>query len=281
MEIGLRDPPAGLVEALQRLGEYFAGRRTRQGLLARRLLGRTVPGDSALADHLTRERRVATRMDGSLGGDLVRTAWAAWELIDLGHDHQSAGTVRLVGYLLSRLVPASASPPAFLDGQALATVPLVLPNGCEFDDPAEALFAASALALRVVLRARGDERPAIRDYIAALRDDEPLWALRAGRRPHDLAAVALGALALAPLDLRSHLESYTATFATTQLADGTWPGADLYNVLEAMIATGTPAANAVVHRAVPALLARQGVDGAFDDHEERGLIALRALLRAS
>jgi len=281
MEIGLRDPPAGLAEALERLGAYFGGRRTRQGLLARRLLGRTAPGDAALADHLIRERRVATRMDGSLGGDLVRTAWAAWELMDLGHDHQSAGTVRLVGYLISRLVPASASPPAFLDSNALNAIPLVLPNGCEYDDPAEALFAASALALRVVLRARGDERPAIRGYIAALRDDESLWALRVGGRPHDLAAAALGALALAPLDLRTQLESCATTFAATQLPDGTWPGADLYNVLEAMIATGAPAANMVLQRAVPALLARQSPDGAFGDHEERGLIALRALLRAS
>jgi len=282
MEIGLRDPPAGLVEALERLGGYFSGRRTRQGLLARRLLGRTSSGDAALADHLIRERRVATRMDGSLGGDLVRTAWAAWELMDLGHDHQSAGTVRLVGYLLSRLVPAVASPPTFLDPGALGSVPLILPNGCELDDPQDAQFAASALALKVVLRAGGDERPAIRGYVAALSDHQPVWSLRAGGRPHDLAAAALGALALAPLDLRSHLESYATMFAATQLPDGTWPGgADLYHVLEAMLATGAPTANAVVQRAVPALLARQSPEGAFGDHEERGLIALRALLRAS
>ena len=281
MEIGLREPPAGLMEALERLGMYFAERRTRQGLLARRLLGRVSPGDAALADHLIRERRVATRMDGSLGGDAVRTAWAAWELMDLGHDYQSAGTVRLVGYLLSRLVPAAQSPPAFLEPGALVTVPLVLPNGCSFDDPEEALVAASALALRVVLRARGDERPAIRGYVTSLRDSEPLWALRVGGRPHDLAAAALGALALAPLDLRDQLDHYAGVFADTQLPDGTWPGADLYHVLEAMIATGAPTANAVVQRAAPALIARQGPDGAFGDHEERGLIALRALLRAS
>jgi len=283
MEIELREPPAGLIEALERLGGYFAGRRTRQGLLARRLLGRTSPGDAALADHLIRERRVATRMDGSLGGDPVRTAWAAWELMDLGHDYQSAGTVRLVGYLLSRLKPAlpGPRPPVFLEPETATGSPLTLPNGCAFDDPDDAAFAASALVLRVVLRARGDERPAIRGHVEALRGSEVLWAVQSGRRRLDRAAAALGALALAPLDLRDGLESYAEMFAAAQQPGGAWPDADLYHVLEAMIATGAPTANVVVQRAVPALLARQAADGAFDDHEERGLIALRALLRAS
>jgi hypothetical protein len=282
MEIGLREPPAGLVEALERLGHYFADRRTRQGLLARRLLSRLVPADAALADHLVRERRVATRMDGSLGGNLVRTAWAAWELIDLGHDQQSAGTVRLVGYLLSRLGQAPAGdPPMFVSADAMEAAPVPLPSGCVFDDPGDAVFAAGALALKVVLRAGGEERPAIRSHVLALRGSESLWALRAGHRPVDLAAAALGALALAPLDLRDQLETGARVIAAAQDKDGTWPDADFFHVLEAMIATGAPAAHETVQRAVPALLARQASDGSFGEHEERALIALRALLRAA
>lgn len=282
MEIELRAPPAGLVEALERLGHYFADRRTRQGLLARRLLSRLVPEDGALADHLIRERRVATRMDGSLGGNLVRTAWAAWEVIDLGHDHQSAGTVRLVGYLLSRLGQAPVGdPPIIVSANAEEAAPLSLPSGCVFDDPRDAAFAAGALALKVVMRAGGEERPAIRSHVLALRDSESLWALRAGTRPIDLAASALGALALAPLDLRDRLEAGARIIAEAQVEDGTWPHADFFHVLEAMIATGAPTAHQTVQRAVPALLARQAPDGSFGDHEERALIALRALLRAA
>jgi len=287
MGIGLSGTSAPVADAIERLGRFFAQRDTRPGLLARRLLGRVLPGDGALGDHLIRERRVATRMDGSLGGDLVRTAWAAWELMDLGHDHQSAGTLRLVGYLLSRHVSppegAAGAVPAFRPADPFAKIsPLTLPNGCELRDEEDAAQAANCLALRAALRAGHEERPAIRRHVQALREWQLLWDLRVGRRPLDLAACALAALALAPLDLRDRLDNLASLFAREQLRDGTWSDADFFQVLEAMLATGAPTANVVVHRAVPALLARQSSDGTFDPaaHEERALIGLRALLRA-
>ena len=63
--------------AIDRAEAYFAGRDTRQGLVARRLLGTPRPDDQRLAEVLMRERRARPRGDGSVAGDLVATAWLA------------------------------------------------------------------------------------------------------------------------------------------------------------------------------------------------------------
>jgi hypothetical protein len=70
--------------------------------------------------------------------------------------------------------------------------------------------------------------------------------------------------------------------AANQGEDGGWANADLFHTLEALLALGTGEAHAAVRRAVPALLARQRIDGSFGPtaQQERALIALRALIWA-
>jgi hypothetical protein len=74
----------------------------------------------------------------------------------------------------------------------------------------------------------------------------------------------------------------TGFIAEHQSTDGTWPHADLFHVLEALVAAGTLKAKLAVCQAVPALLANQRLNGGFGNTamEERALIGLRALLWA-
>ncbi len=93
---------------------------------------------------------------------------------------------------------------------------------------------------------------------------------------------ALGALAMAPPPYRDVLPKATASVAGHQQEDGTWPNADLFHTLDALVAAGTPEARGAVRRAVPFLLKRQRPDGTFGTtaQEERAFVALRALLWA-
>jgi len=247
-----------LVHALAKIGGYLAERNTRPGLLARQLLGRDAPGDTKVSELLVNERRARSRMDGSIAGSLVKTAWAAWEMMDLGTDGMTGGLDRLVAW-------------------TLAQAPVTLPNGAVFAEPAAAAFAARCLGLRVVLRARKEARPAVARLIAQLADGPQPATL-------DLSASALAALALVPPPHRRHLDGLVQRLGKAQGAAGDWPDADLFHMLEGLVLAGIRPARAVVARAAPALLARLGDDGGFDRNppgdpvrEERSLIGLRAL----
>lgn len=245
---------------------FFADRHSRQGILARQLAGREAPDDDKLAQILSNERRAATRADGSIGGSLVATAWAAIEMMDLGSDWLQGSLDRLLGWVVNHIEGnLPADPP-----------PLVLPNGARFTDAEHASVAARCVGLRALVRARRDDRPGI----ARVMDD---LAVAKGRQPPtlDLSASVLSALALAPPQHRHHLDGLIGRLARAQQDDGTWPDGDLMHVLDAMILAGIRAARAVVVRAAPALVARQRADGSFDAaggaQEERALIGLRAL----
>ena len=71
--------------------------------------------------------------------------------------------------------------------------------------------------------------------------------------------------------------------ASRQAPDGTWPDADLFQMLEMLRSVGSPEALRAVRRALPALAARQRVDGTFGvtARQERALIGLRAAVWAS
>ena len=81
-------------------------------------------------------------------------------------------------------------------------------------------------------------------------------------------------------EYRPTVETVVPTIASHQRADGLWPNADLFHTLEALLATGLPAAQAAVCQAAPALAERQRADGTFGAmaQQERALIGLRALL---
>jgi hypothetical protein len=251
-------------QAIARLQTFFADRATRPGVVARRLLGATRSDDERLTEMLCGERRARTRLDGSIGGSLVDTAWAAWEMMDLGLDAWHGGLTRLVSWVL-----------AFLEGSPSesVTAPLVLPNGTVIPGSSDATFAAECLGLRVLLRARQEDRPGVQRRVARVVSLAPTVS-------DQLAASALAVMAIAPAPYRDALPGLVERFAAAQRTEGSWGEADLFQALEALLLAGIRPARAVIERAIPALLEAQRDDGSFDEaaHEERALIGLRALL---
>lgn len=251
-------------EAFDRTARFFGDRQTRQAVLARRLAGHAHHDDDQLALILANERRAASRADGSVGGSLLATSWAALEMMDLGSDWLQGALDRLLGWLLTQLESdAPVDPP-----------PVALPSGVVFTDPEHATIAARCLGLRALVRAHRGDRPGIARLMTALAEAK-------GRQPStlDLSATVLGALALAPPEQRHHLDGLIARLARAQEPGGDWKDADLLHVLDAMLVAGIRSARAVVAKAVPALLQRQRADGSFDApaNEERALIGMRAL----
>jgi hypothetical protein len=286
---------------LDRAKSFFADRQTRAGVVARRLLGSPLPGDGQLAQHLERERRRGTRMDGSVDSSLVRTAFTAMELLQLDCPPDHAGVVRTIGYLIARqnqpgrfgeaCTPERHThgvchhflPGFFSPGPAdLAVAPLTFPSGVTVRGEDDARFAASCFALQAVLRARQERRQAVRDHVLGLLELKPLWNAWGGEWAPDLVFFALAAVAGGPLDFRDRVDQVTAWTAGQQRKEGTWPGAHTLHALDAMLRVQHDAARAAVRRGQVAVeqLARDEPLFSEDFPEEGSLIALRALAAA-
>lgn len=280
-------------DAIERLADLLRDRQTRAGLLARRLLRRPSPKDAELADHLVRERRRRTRMNGSVGGSLVQTAWVTWELLELDCPTDHAAVVRTLGYVLAQ----QDSPGHFAEGCDPArhadgicrhrvsgffspgpadepTAPLPFPSGVILDGDAEARFAASCFALRVVLWAGEDRREGVRRHIDSLLGLPGLWGRWGERWAPDLVFFALGALAPAPLEYRGRLAQLTEHIVEHQQPSGDWAGASLLHAVDMLWSVPTESAREAMRRAASLLCGLQ-FNGAR--HEEQALIALRAL----
>ena len=256
-----------LKDAFAKVTGFLAERDTRPGIVARQLSGRERPADARLAEILAAERRARSKMDGSIEGSLVRTAWAAWEMMDLGADPLHGGLDRLVSWILQQVETGTVTDQA----------PLTLPSGAVFEASDASAFAARCLGLRALLRARREGRPAV----ARLLDE-----LANGPQPAtlNLSACALAALALVPPPHRRHLDGLVSRLGRAQGADGGWTEADLFHMLEALVLAGIRPARVVAAQAAPALIARLRDDGSFDDpphddpvHDERALVGMRAL----
>lgn len=268
--------------ALGRARAFFRDRATPAGVVARRLLGRATAADEELADHLVRERRRRSRMDGSINGSLVDTARAAWELLDLGALADHAGVVRLTGFLLGRQdAPGRWGELTGLgDGffspgpvdQSIA--PLTLTAGVVLEHENDARFAASCIALRAILRAGFDERTRVRTHVDALIG-------MSGLAP-TLEVLVLGTVGLASPDYAARVNELAESLVGRQNDDGTWAGVPLCHALEALSTIPTPAAREGVRRAAAPLLTMQAESGSFDegDSEQLALIAVRALVTA-
>jgi hypothetical protein len=288
-------------EGIERLQLFFAEVSTRQGVLARQALGQAAPGDEVLAQRLVDDMRAETGMDGSISGAVVATIWRAHELLDLGCAGDQAGTARVMGWVLALQSKPGAfsegcSPPRhahracehFISGffspapPVQRFAPVMFPNGKVFRAEPAARFAISCLALRAALRGRMEQRPEIAQHLASLLQLQEQWDDWSGYFAPDTIVAGIHTLAFAADAHREILPRLARTVAANQAEDGTWTHADLFHTLEALQAVGTKEAHAAVRRAVPALLARQRIDGSFGSTAqlERALIALRALIWA-
>jgi hypothetical protein len=261
---------------------FFASRETLHGVVARRILGHPAPQDRDLADHLIRERRRRSRLDGSIGGSLVATAQALWELLELGAERSNAGVVRLGGFLLAQQNRPGrwsddgiAGDGFFSPGPRSTTIaPLALPSGTVFTREDDARFVASCLTLRAVLRAGHEDRAPVVTHL------ESLLRLRV-LEPH-LGFVVLAALGMAPPTYWTRIDALVAEAARHQRDDGSWPDVTAFHAVELLLTVPTRAARLLIARAAPFIAARQVASGAFDatESEAIALTALRALITA-
>jgi hypothetical protein len=274
---------AAYADQLERAAEFFRERDTYEGVLARRVFGEPTSYDRELADHLIRERRRRSRMDGSIAGNLVLTARALWEIMELGADAEHAGVVRLSGYLLSQQdLPGRWSEDGmagdgfFSPGQRhLPIAPLVLRSGTVFEDEQDARFVASCLAMRGVLRAGHEDRGPVRGHLERL--------LRLKLNDPRLAFVVLGAIGLAPPQYLPRTAPLLDETARGQRPDGTWPGVTVFHAVDLLMSVPNAQARALVARAAPHIASLQSASGGFDptDNQALALIAVRALAMAA
>lgn len=288
-------------EGIDRLTLYFASAPTRQGVLARRTLGQPAPDDTMLVQRLIQQMQTEIRRDGSIAGAVVPTIWRAHELMDLGCAGDEAGCGRIMEWVLalqgrpgafsqgcSRTRHAHRVCEHFISGffspappeQRLA--PIMLPNGKVFRAEPAARFAISCLAFRAALRGELDARPAVDRHLISLLQLQEHWTNWNGYFAGDAIVAGIHALAIVSRSNRDLPHRLTSLIADHQGGDGTWPNADLFHTLEALLSLGTPEAQSSVRRAIPALLSRQRSDGSFGSttRQERALIALRALIWA-
>jgi hypothetical protein len=287
--------------ALERLALYFGSLRTRQALLARAAIGTPDPADPALSAQLAQELAAEVRPDGSVRGAAVPTIWRAHELLDLGRTAGDPALARTLAWVLDR----QGRPGAYGEGcdktrhaqrvcehyiggffsaapASERLAPITLPNGKAFRAEPAARFAISCLALRAVLRAGLGDRPAVRRHLDSLRLLAEDWTELTGFFAPDAIVAGLHALALGGGEYLPTVVRLVEGVSAQQRIDGQWANADLFQTIEALIASGLPSARAAVRRAVPALEERQRADGSFGAtaQQERALIGVRAGLWA-
>jgi hypothetical protein len=288
--------------AIDRLALYFGPERTRQGYLAREALGRPDAADAALAERLRGELAAGVREDGTVGGATVPTIWRVHELLDLGGRSEAPAIARSLGWLMAQ----QDRPGAFHDGcdrvrharhlcqhflagffspapPAQRLAPVTLPTGKVFRVESAARFAISCLALRAVLRAGQGGQPAVQRHLQSLATVSEQWTEWNGYFSPDTIVAGLHALAVAGPAYRDAVRRLVGIVTSHQGIEGDWASADLFQVLDALLAADTPEAQVTVRRAATALEARQRPDGTFGAmaQQERALIGLRALLWAA
>jgi len=287
--------------SLERVADYFADRPTRPAYVARRLLQIVRSDDDKLAQQLVKERRAKQRSDGSVGGDLVNTAWYVWELLDLGVEQNAQPVSRAVKWMMARQdkegafappVPkrAPADPRIEAMGGFFAyrttsrkIARLSLPNGTAVSGDSASRLLASVFALRSVLRAGRHEDTLVRRHVGSVLALPKLWDAWGGAWAPSLMASALSAMAFSPLPFRNQLPILAEHLALNQKPDGTWRNLDVVQGVEALVDVPLPQAREAVALAAPRLAKMQGPAGALGSgptSEERTLIALRAWLIA-
>ena len=284
------------------LALFFGLERTRQGLLARQALERPGEDDVSLAAQLRGELAAGVRDDGTVGGAVVPTIWRVHELLDLGAQAHSPAITRAVGWMLAlqdrpgtfhegcdkirhaRQLCQHYVAGFFAPGPPTERIaPVTLPTGKVFRVEPAARFAISCLALRAAIRAGLGDRPSIRRHVQSLVRISAQWTAWNDYFSPDTIIAGLHALAVAGPEHRSVVDRLVGVVTSHQGVEGEWPAADLFQVLDALLAAGTLEAQIAVRRAATMLASRQRADGTFGTmaQQERALIGLRALLWAS
>jgi hypothetical protein len=288
--------------AIERVSAFFAGRLDRPAYVARKLLAAARHDDAKLASALIRERRARQRSDGSVGGDLVATAWYVWELLDLDQPKHSPPVQRAVKWILARQDKDGAyAPPrpgkrAEVDPRYAAmggffayrtagrTIRrLALPNGASVTSDSGSRFLASCFALRSVLRAGQDTDTLVRRHVGSLLALPKLWDTWGGQWAPTLMIGALSAIGWSPVPFRNQLPILAEHVALNQKPDGSWRNLDIAHAVEALVDIPLPQARESVALAAPRLAKMQtqnGSLGAGAEASERTLIALRAWMIA-
>lgn len=288
--------------AIERATAYFAERRTRPGVVARRLLQAPGADDHRLTQTLLRERRAKVRSDGSIAGDLVQTAWHVWELMDLGLASTAAAVTKPVGWLLGRqdkdgafglgctprrheLKTCEHSIGGFFAyrSSSRTIARLTLTTGAAVTSDHGSRFLASCFALRSVLRAGQDERTLVRRHVGSLLAMPKMWDTWGGPWQPTLTVGALAAIAWSPLPFRAQLPILSEHLALNQKPDGSWRNLDIVHAVDALVGVPLPQAREAVALAAPRLAKLQtqrGTLGSGPRAEERTLVALRAWLVA-
>jgi hypothetical protein len=300
-----------LTRALERLEDGLLDAPIVEAVIARREAGARRPADERNAAALTHELCRFQDADGSWGGSLVRTAEALLLMHALTPDPDDrvrAGVSRAGEWIRTRegiegafgegcdparhsaglcshvlagfFSPAPAS--ADLTGLTLA-VP------ARFGSDADARLGASCVALLALLH-WGFSGADIEVHLASLRQlvsGDSLGGLPDGSAGGFVAAVT-ALLAAPPDDARAAaVRAGIARLLRMQRADGSWPGADTFHVLDLLLRAsaqglGGDAVDGAIQRAVEMLALLQRADGSWgrETGSERMLVGWRALRHA-
>lgn len=300
-----------LTRALERLEDGLLDAPILEALIARREAGANRPADERNATALTQELCRFQDADGSWGGSLVRTAEALLLMHALtpapnervlacvtrggewirtregveGAFGEGCDPARHAAGLCSHVLAGFFSPaPASAD---LTGLTLAVP--ARFGSDADARLGASCVALLALLH-WGFSGADIDVHLASLRQlvtADSLASLPDGSAGGFVAAVT-ALLASTPDDTRAAGGRAGITrLLRMQRADGSWPGADTFHVLDLLLRAsaqgfGGDAVDGAIQRAVEMLALLQRADGSWgrETGPERMLVGWRALRHA-
>ena len=245
----------GAASALERVEERLLGSPVLEGLLARRELGAADVRDLLLIADAVTELISSQERNGSWQDDLGVTAEMVLLLRALEPEPGNAtghALSRAAGWLLGRagidgrygdscdaVLHARGFCCHFLagflspSGRDASLAGFLLPGGAPFNSDDDARLGLSCIGLRALLAC------GIRNSTVALHIEGLERVLKVGgARPGQPLSVTSAACALAALASAGSLDAAHAALATVvtqQRADGSWPGGELFHVLDAVL----------------------------------------------
>lgn len=296
----------GLADALARVERLLFASPVLEAFIARREAGQADAGDEGTADALAAELLFHQSPNGSWGDSLALTAEALILIEDLSPlesgVHESVE--RALAWIRTRQRASGAWAqecsadrheagfcPHFTTGffspgpRNVSFAGTLLSTGARFPTDDDARLALSALALRVVLR---HQAPSTDDllHVEAMRRLAALLF-----RDHTAISTPAAVTVLATLARLPRTPSHVAAvhgglsrLAGSQRGDGSWPGAEMFHIADALLVAersgyGSPVFDAAFRRAASLLVSTQQRDGSWgnDAGPYRLLIGWRTL----